>query len=368
MIKIKKLVCFVLVLVTFLSFPFSANAYSARSMVLIEQSSLAVVDEKDANTKLPMASTTKIMTALIALETLDLNSVVEVPAEACNIEGSSMYLVQGERLSVLDLLYGLMLTSGNDAATALAIITAKTVDGFVALMNNKAKELGLVNTNFTNPSGLPDDNHYTTALELAKLAAFALNNPTFAKIVATKSAYLPYKNQKNGRYIKNHNKLLSIYDYAIGVKTGFTKKAGRCLVSAAKKDKITLVCVTLNAPDDWNDHISAYESGFLKVKNTCIAKSGTVNVTLKSPSGEKIDCTNNTDVYATLVDGAQITTKIIAPGFLYAPKAKNQTVGRVDYFINGVKCASSKLVTKTELDIKIKPKLTFFKYIKGLFK
>lgn len=337
-------------------------------MAILEQSTLQVVEQKAANEKLPMASTTKIMTALVVIETLDVNTIVTIPAAACNIEGSSMYLVKGEKLSVLDLLYGLMLTSGNDAATALAIVTSKTVDGFVLLMNQKAKQLGLVNTNFTNPSGLPDDNHYTTALELAKLAAFALNNPTFAKIVATKSAYLPYKNQKNGRFIKNHNKLLSMYEYAIGIKTGFTKKAGRCLVSAAKKDGITLVCVTLNAPDDWNDHITAFNSGFEKVKTTCVAKAGSIQIPLKTPDGQRVVCVNPCDVYATVVNDKKITTKILAPKFVYAPKAKNQSVGSIEFYCDGVLAATSKLVCKTELDINIKPKLTFLKYIKGLFK
>ena len=208
-----------------------------------------------------MASTTKIMTAVVTLENADLFAKVTVPSVAVGVEDSSMYLAKDETLLVKELLYGLMLTSGNDAATALAYYVGKgNIQTFVDMMNSKAKALGLENTNFTNPSGLPDDNHFTTARELAKITCYALQNPVFAKITATAKVTIGH------RTLVNHNKMLSMYDGAIGVKTGFTKKAGRCLVSAATRNGVTLVCVTLNAHDDWNDHISALDSGFERCK------------------------------------------------------------------------------------------------------
>lgn len=198
---------------------------------------------KNIDRKLPMASTTKIMTALIVCEDCNLDEVITVPDEAVGVEGSSIYLKQGEEISVRDLLYGLMLVSGNDAACALAIHHSGSVELFVKKMNEKAKELGAENTNFVNPNGLPDDNHYTTAYDLCKIALAALKNEEFAQVVSTKH----YKGQF--RCFTNKNKLLTTLDGANGVKTGYTVKAGRCLVSSAKRENMQVVCVVLNCYD-----------------------------------------------------------------------------------------------------------------------
>lgn len=202
-----------------------------------------VLYSKNADRRLPMASTTKIMTALIVCEECDLGEVITVPDKAVGVEGSSIYLKKDEKISVKDLLYGLMLRSGNDAACALAIHHSGSLEAFVERMNARAEELGAVNTNFCNPSGLPDDNHYTTAFDLCNIARAAMKNAVFAEVVSAKS----YKG--DFRSFVNKNKLLNTLDGANGVKTGYTEKAGRCLVSSAKRGNMDVVCVVLNCYD-----------------------------------------------------------------------------------------------------------------------
>ena len=211
---------------------------------------------KNIDRKLPMASTTKIMTALLICEDCNLDEVIEVPSDAVGVEGSSIYLKQGEKISIRDLLYGLMLVSGNDAACALAIHHSGSVVKFVEKMNLRAKEIGAVNTNFVNPNGLPDDNHYTTAYDLCKIACTALKNQTFAQVVSTKY----YKGQF--RCFTNKNKLLTTLDGANGVKTGYTEKAGRCLVSSAKRGNMQVVCVVLNCYDMFERSANIIEDCF----------------------------------------------------------------------------------------------------------
>lgn len=239
----KKLFC---VLALLLVLP-RAGAVSARAAVVIDADTGKTLFEQNADSRLPMASTTKIMTALVALGEGDLDRVYTVKPEYAAVEGSSMYLKAGETLSLQDTLYGLMLASGNDAAVAIAG-ECGGMTAFVGKMNAKAAELGLTDTHFDNPNGLPSDTHYTTAHELAKITAAALKDPVFRQIVSTKSCTV------SGHALSNHNRLLSMYDGAIGVKTGFTRAAGRCLVSAAERSGRTIIAVTLNDPNDWNDH------------------------------------------------------------------------------------------------------------------
>ncbi|MBQ8861613.1 MAG: D-alanyl-D-alanine carboxypeptidase, partial [Clostridia bacterium] len=223
-----------------------ALSVSAQSAVLIEAESGKIIYEKDAHTRRGMASTTKIMTALCAIESLPLDTVVTVPQEAAGVEGSSVYLKAGEKLTLENLLYALMLQSANDAAAAVAIATAGSIEGFAELMNAKAAELGLRDTHFENPHGLDGAEHYTTAYELAKIAAHALENEDFARIVSTVKHTVPATESSPARTLVNHNRLLRTYDDIVGVKTGFTKKCGRTLVSAAEREGVRLICVTLN--------------------------------------------------------------------------------------------------------------------------
>ena len=244
---------------------FSVNA---KASVIYEPESDTILYAKNENARLPMASTTKIMTALVAIERENLNKKVKVDPRAIGIEGSSAYLRAGEEFTLRELLYALMLRSANDAAEAIAYAIAGSLEEFALIMNEKAAALGLSDTHFTNPHGLDDDEHYTTALELAKITAAALEYPEFCEIVSTKTKRV----EKEGltRLFANHNKMLSRYDGCIGVKTGYTQKSGRCLVSAAERDGIRLIAVTLSCPDDWREHEKMLDFGFSQLERVTV--------------------------------------------------------------------------------------------------
>jgi D-alanyl-D-alanine carboxypeptidase (penicillin-binding protein 5/6) len=236
---------------------------SAASAVLLEQKSGRILFEKDAHTKRRIASITKIMTAKLAIESGKMNQYVKVSEQATRAEGSSVYLKPGEKIKLEDLVYGLMLRSGNDTAVAIAEYVGGSVDGFAYLMNQKAKEIGMFNTHFANPHGLDDhENHYSTAYDMAVLMRYAMQNSTFKKIAGTKIYRAENPTEDWDREWKNKNRLLTKYKYATGGKTGYTKRAKRTLVTTATKGDMDLIAVTLNGPDDWNDHISMYEAGF----------------------------------------------------------------------------------------------------------
>ena len=254
------ILCIVIMMLTIVASASFELGLSARAAVLYEPSTGAFIYEKSADLRLPMASTTKIMTALLVAENCNLEEVVEIPKEAVGIEGSSIYLSEGDIITVGDLLYSLLMQSANDAAAALAIKLSGDIAGFSDLMNARANELGLENTHFQNPHGLDDADHYTTARDLAIVAAAAIDNPVLKSIVSTYKHSFSISDKQ--RTVVNHNKLLRSYDGAIGVKTGYTKKSGRCLVSAAERDGLTLIAVTLDAPDDWRDHAKLLDLGF----------------------------------------------------------------------------------------------------------
>jgi D-alanyl-D-alanine carboxypeptidase (penicillin-binding protein 5/6) len=236
---------------------------SAASAVLIEQKSGRILYEKDAHTKRRIASITKIMTAKLAIESGKMNEYVKVSEQATRAEGSSVYLKPGEKIKLKDLVYGLMLRSGNDTAVAIAEYVGGSVDGFAYLMNQKAKQIGMLNTHFSNPHGLDDhEDHYSTAYDMAVLMRYAMQDKTFKKISGTKVYRAQNPTEDWDRVWKNKNRLLTKYKYATGGKTGYTKLAKRTLVTTATKGDMSLIAVTLNDSDDWNDHISMYESGF----------------------------------------------------------------------------------------------------------
>ena len=258
--KISFIICFIV----FITFCINANALSlsAVSAILIDAKTGECLYEKNADRKMPMASTTKIMTAICTMENINSNVPITVKEEATKIEGSSIYLSAGEKITVKELLCGMLLNSGNDAATALAVEIGGTVEGFANLMNKTAKKIGAKSSNFKNPSGLYDNEHYTTARDLAKISAYALENPLISWIVSSKELKISGGEKAEVRYLKNHNRLLWQYDGCMGVKTGYTKKCGRCLVSSAKRGEMELIAVTLNAPDDWRDHTALFDYGF----------------------------------------------------------------------------------------------------------
>ncbi|MBO8170638.1 MAG: D-alanyl-D-alanine carboxypeptidase [Bacillaceae bacterium] len=235
---------------------------SARAAAMIDVESGRILYDKNADQPLPIASITKIMTAIVALEQADPEETVVVPRIAEGVEGSSIYIKTGEKYKLLDLLYGLMLRSGNDAAVAIAYHVGGSVDGFVFLMNRKAEELGMKNTHFVNPHGLHDDEHYSSARDMAILTSYALKNPLFQEIVKTRVKHIDWPGQDWDRRLINKNKMLKYYKGADGVKTGYTRKAKRTLVSSATRNGVQLATVTLNDPDDWNDSMNLLDWGF----------------------------------------------------------------------------------------------------------
>ncbi|WP_160721436.1 D-alanyl-D-alanine carboxypeptidase family protein [Bacillus sp. USDA818B3_A] len=253
---------------------------SAASAVLIEQKSGRVLFEKDAHTKRRIASITKIMTAILAIESGKMNQYVKVSEQATRAEGSSVYLKPGEKIKLKHLVYGLMLRSGNDTAVAIAESVGGSVDGFAYLMNQKAREIGMFNTHFANPHGLDDqEDHYSTAYDMAILMRYAMQNKTFQEISGTKVYRAPNPTEEWDRVWRNKNRLLTKYKYTTGGKTGYTKRAKRTLVTTATKGDMDLIAVTLNGPDDWNDHISMYENGFKGYDMAEVLQKGKVEVT-----------------------------------------------------------------------------------------
>lgn len=309
------------------SFVFSINSYafSARSFVVINADSGEVIYGENYNAKMPMASTTKIMTALILCENADLSKEVTVTDEMVAVEGTSLGLLSGDRITYRDLLYGMMLSSGNDAANTIAISLCKSIDNFVDLMNKRAEALELYNTHFNTPSGLDGNSHYTTAYELSIIAKEAIKNPEFCKAVSSYKSTISFGNPPRKVTVKNHNKLLKLYDDVCGIKTGFTKKSGRCLVSMAKKDGKSVIAVTLNDKDDWNDHRQLLNIGLNAVKVKTI---NDFSIKTNIVSGEKpfadLFCKKET---LSLNEEDGISEKIFVSQFLYAPIKKGEKVG-----------------------------------------
>ena len=336
----KKFFLSVLVFIAVLCFAASgmtANAavdVSAKSAVVLDSASYAVLFEKNAYEKLPMASTTKIMTGLILAEEPNLDREITVTKEMVTVEGSSMGLMPGDTVSLYALLCGLMLASGNDAANTIAITLCGSTDKFAEVMNSKARQIGMENTNFVTPSGLDDENHYSTAYDMALLAAEALKNPIFAEVVSSKSKTVSYGNPPYLRTIKNHNKMLSLYDGAVGVKTGFTKKSGRCLVSAAAGAGSTVIAVTLNDPDDWNDHQKMLDYG---ISNSAEFISDKYFIPLVGGESDRVKATcrrpNFEKVYGTTDD---LKYSVSLPKFVYSEIKKGDVLGSVEVFYKGI--------------------------------
>lgn len=251
---------------------------SARSAILMEQKSGRVLFEKDAHTVRRIASITKIMTAILAIESGKMDEEVKVSGRAIKAEGSSVYLKEGEKIKLEHLVYGLMLRSGNDTAVAIAEHVGGSLEGFVYLMNQKAQEIGMTKTHFSNPHGLDDhEQHFSTAYDMALLTRYTMNNETYREIAGTKLHRAPNPTEKWDRVWKNKNRLLNKYQYCTGGKTGYTKRAKRTLVTTATKGDMDLIAVTLNGPDDWNDHISMFENGFKKYDLAEIADEGKIS-------------------------------------------------------------------------------------------
>ena len=335
---------------------------SAASAILYHPASGSFLYEKNADLRRGIASTTKIVTALTVLERdEDLDRTVTIPPEACGVEGSSLYLKAGETMTVRDLLYGLLLASANDAAAALAILSSGTVERFAERMNETAVSYGLSDSHFANPHGLDAEQHYSTAKDLAKITAAALENEVFREIVSTKR-YAIEGADGTSRYLRNHNKLLDLFPGCIGVKTGFTKKCGRCLVIAAERDGELLIAVTLNAPNDWNDHSLLLEYGFSQLEKQTLLQKGeyTIDLPVLNGKADTARLTNTEAVELTVPVGSPLPERRVKlPRFLTAPLNEGEIVGYVDYVLNGKIVGSSPLVVSCDVGE--------IKYKKGLF-
>lgn len=317
----------------------SVPTVSAKAAVLMDADSGRVLFAKEESQRLPMASTTKIMTALLAMEQAEVNdSVVTVTDEMVRVEGSSMGLMPGNKLRLSDLAAGMMMVSGNDAANTVAIAMAGSAQKFSELMNTRAQEIGMKNTHFVTPSGLDSEEHYSTAYDMALLGAEALANSRLAGIVSQKQLSVKFINPDQTIRYSNHNRLLSLYPGCIGIKTGFTKKAGRCLVSAAERDGIRLVAVTLNASNDWDDHEKLFDYGF-SVLQPFTPDLEALRFTLPVAGGtaEKVSVVPGSveQISLTREETARLTLRVELPRFLYAPLREGEMVGTAGYLLDG---------------------------------
>lgn len=347
---------------------FSAD-FSAYSYILYCPDNGKIILEKNSNQRLPMASTTKIMTALLAFETSKLyDENIKITEKMVRVEGSSMGLKSGQTLSGSNLAKGALTVSGNDAANSIALWLGGSFENFSRFMNIRAKELKMNNTNFVTPSGLDEKNHYSTAFDLALLASEAMKNKEFLKVVSSLKTEVTFKEPNKTVPFYNENKLLKKYKGCIGVKTGFTKISGRCLVSCAERENLRLIVVTLKASDDWNDHIKLYDYGFSHFK-AIVPERENLSVPVV---GGKVDTVelffkDPIKIVSNINENPKISKKVSTQKFIYAPVCKNKNVGKVTYFVDGKKYKECELFTKKEIQKKNK-KLCFFEKIKKIVK
>ncbi|HOV69840.1 MAG TPA: D-alanyl-D-alanine carboxypeptidase family protein [Clostridia bacterium] len=331
---------------------YALGPVNASGAVLMEANSNRVLYSKNPHKRLPMASTTKIMTAIIAIENSNPEETVTVGANAVGVEGSSIYLQAGEKLKLGDLLYGLMLASGNDAAVAIAEHVGGSVERFVEMMNKKAQELGLKNTHFTNPSGLHNPNHYTSAYDLAKLACYGMKNEMFREITSTKVKRIPWQGRDYPRFLRNKNRILNEYAGGNGIKTGFTKAAGRCLVASAQRNGMQLVCAVINAPDMFADCMAMMDWGFENYKLRELVKAGEVKATVGVVGNKRVksvDLVTAQDFkYIMSEDEAnRVEYRVNIPAQrLYAPVSLGQDAGVLEIYADGDLIGKVKLKAK----------------------
>lgn len=316
---------FVSVLILIIPFSVYGAGGSAASAIVIDAATGEILYEKNAYEERSMASTTKIMTALVACESGKLDDIVTATDEMVNVIGTSLGLRAGNKISLYDLVVGMLLVSGNDAANATAIYLGGSQEGFAAMMNEKARSIGMTGSLFVTPSGLDEGNHHSTAYDMALLAAEALQNKVFAQICKERKMEVTINGTKHPVY--NHNKLLSFLDDCIGIKTGYTEKAGRCLVSAVERNSNTMICVTLNDGDDWNDHMALYsecEKKYQKkeIKDTIkinvaggtadiVSASYSAEISVLNPQHVKVECYCFPFVYAPIQKGSEIGKAVI---------------------------------------------------------
>ena len=353
--KGKNIICFAVIAVAAL-WPARVSAsgipeVSAKSAIVVNADDGRVIYAKNEHERLPIASTTKIMTSLLTLEASEVdNRVITVTPDMIRVQGSSMGLRVGDRLTLHDLAVGMLMVSGNDAANTAAFCVGGTIENFASMMNAKAASLGMKDSHFITPSGLDDSEHYSSAYDLSRLTCAALQNMQFAKIVCCKSMQIHFINPDVTNYYGNHNRLLSMYQYCTGVKTGFTKKSGRCLVSSAEKNGVRLIAVTLNDPNDWKDHESLLDYGFTQLVSHGVDDSA-YHVTIPIVGGVQgnVQVAGSAGENMVIGAGDQVNRTVELPQFVYAPVKKDQVLGRVCYVCAGKVVAQTELVAAEDV-------------------
>ena len=358
--RLKRYICCLLaVLCLYSTFPCQSLAIStsATSAILMDADSGRILYEQNADAKMLIASTTKILTALIAIESCGLSETVTVSRNAAGTEGSAMYLTAGEQLTLETLLYGLMLCSGNDAAVAVADHVGGSQEGFAQLMNETAQELGMTNTSFANPNGLDHEKHYSTARDMAVLACAAMKNETLVRIVSTRTITI------GGRTMTNHNKLLSYMDGCIGLKTGYTKAAGRTLVSCAEKNGQRLIAVTLQDGNDWADHQALYEYGFAAypAKRLAVLGQPLKEVTVQGGLQSTVPLVAASSFFWPVAEGETVKTQVELDAPLVAPVAAGTTVGQAVFTLNGAEIGRVELLCGENVAPKVESALRTLK-------
>ena len=340
---------------------------SAASAALIEASSLQMLLAKDPSVQLPMASTTKVMTALLTLERCDLDEVIAFPKEAVGVGGSCIYAYAGEKMTIRDLLYGLMLRSGNDAAVALALHIGGSVEGFAEIMNERARLMGLSNSNFVSPNGLDRDGHYSSAYDLCVISAHALENPDFRQIVSTQ--YYTIKTDRRKIYVKNKNSMLWDYEDCVGVKTGYTSKAGRCLIFAAERDGMLLVGCVLNCRPMFETAAEMLDFGFENYEMVKAVLSGAELSRCAVVNGEQsvLALTAKDDIAIPLKKGDELSVEvdIKLDEAVCAPIIKGERIGECELLIGGCPVGSTELIAKQS--IAVRDYSFYFRFLLRLF-
>ena len=359
----KKIIIYILIIAVVFSSGIPAFAdgieLSAKSAILMCADTGDVLYEQNADTKMNIASITKIMTAILVIENCDdLNAKVKILPECCNIEGSSMYLEAGKKYAVKELLLGMMLASGNDAAASLACCISGDIESFAKLMNEKAQELGMTNSCFKNPHGLDEDGHCSTARDMAVLMSYCMKNKDFCDIASCKSADI-------GKLtFVNHNKLLWTYEGCIGGKTGYTETAGRTLVSCAERNGMKLVAVTLGAPDDWNDHAKLFDYGYNKYKLTNFSHDDfKLDVPIISGEQKSMPLVPENDILILTEADAIIKARFEIPRLIFAGASKNEKAGAIKVFINGELAVEENLVYTDDVKNDISQQLSLWERV-----
>lgn len=335
---------------------------SAHAAVLVNAATGELLFSQNADDRMLIASTTKIMTAMVALECCSPDEKVKIIEEYTKVEGSSIYFAAGDIYTVEELLCGLLLASGNDAALALAYHCAGSVDDFAQMMNNKAASLGLFNTCFKNPHGLDAEGHYSSAADLATITCEALKNELFSEIVASKTYNI------NGHSYRNHNKLLWQYDGCIGVKTGYTMAAGRSLVSCAIRDGLKLVCVTLSDPDDWNDHANLYDWAFSTFEyKSLLPLNNLWRVPVISGAVDSVGVEVAVETGELIRKDAKLSYKLQLPQFIYAGVKAGEVAGRVFVYLDGEEIGEYPLVYSSDVPLAENTGMTVWERIKKVW-